>query len=88
MKSDHKYTPEQLAQMFTWPHFNGFSGEQCSQCKKTANVPAGGPGWFCDEGHYNVQSWSFHQIPHEAPALGPTRQQIQDAIKASGRRVS
>ena len=62
----------------TWTYSNGFSGESCGSCKATANVLAGGPGWFCGCGHYNVQSWSHHQIPHDSPDYGPTQAVIAE----------
>jgi hypothetical protein len=64
----------------TWARYTGFEGDTCSghiashksgRCHLRANVPAGGPGWHCICGHYNIQSWNFHQKPHEHPDLGP-----------------
>lgn len=65
----------------TWAMFNGFSGESCGRCLAEANVLAGGPGWFCGCGHYNVQSWSCHQIPHEHPDHGPSQATIGKAYE-------
>ena len=60
----------------------GFSGEHCSQCKATANVPTENPGWFCPCGAYNNQSWNHRQIPHETPTYGPTRETVYKGIDA------
>jgi alkaline phosphatase len=39
------YTPEEITDMCdTWANFNGFSGETCGSCHKTANVFAYGAG--------------------------------------------
>lgn len=83
---DMLFTHAQIVNaVLTWANFNGFSGESCGDaCKATANVLAGA-GWFCPCGHYNVQSWNHHQIPHEEPTYGPTRGTICAAI-VDGRR--
>lgn len=76
------YTTTAIAEaVLTWANFNGFTGEQCSVCKATANVLAGGPGWHCPCGHYNLQSWHCHMIPHEAPLYGPRQDLIHRGIQ-------
>lgn len=47
MNADNKiYTVEEVTEMCdTWANFNGFTGEVCSKCKRTANVFALGAGW-------------------------------------------
>ena len=78
------YTAEQITEAAdTWANYNGFSGETCRVCKRTANVLAGGPGWFCVCGQFNFPSWNFHQMPHEHPNLGPSRETIAAGHKAS-----
>lgn len=75
-----EYTKEQIVNAVkTWANYPGFSAETCGQCKRKANVLAGSPGWFCDNGHYNVQALSGFDIPHEKPDLGPTRATIYAA---------
>lgn len=65
----------------TWANFNGFSGEHCGNCLTDHNVLAGGPGFICSTcGHHNVQSWSHHQMPHDFPEYGPTREVIHAGI--------
>jgi hypothetical protein len=73
------YSIEKIREMKQWPGFNGFTAESCGSCKATANVLAGGPGWFCPCGHFNVQSWSGFQIPHRAPTYGPGQAKILEA---------
>lgn len=75
------YTVEQIAEMLTWQNFQGFSGETCGGCGRTANVLAGGPGWICVCGHYNAQSWRGGPMPHESPDLGPTAATITKGCK-------
>ena len=93
-----EWTPEKIAEaVATWHNWPGFSGESCGNCRATANVLAGGPGWFCpvcevvvDTGddekllvseEYNCQSWSCHQMPHENPDYGPTLATIRASRK-------
>ena len=85
MKGDiKKYTSEEITEMAdTWSNYNGFSGETCGNCHRTANVLALGPGWICECEHFNVQSWSHANMPHENPDLGPARSVIQEGHKAS-----
>ena len=65
------YTTDEITEMAnSWRNYNGFSGETCGKCQKTANVLAGGPGWICDCGHYNTQGIWGHSIPHEQPDMG------------------
>lgn len=61
----------------TWANFNGFTGETCHGCKKTANVLAGGPGWICTCGEYNAQGLHDYRISHTSPDLGPDAETIQ-----------
>lgn len=79
MEAKFDYTPEQLAEMFTWPRFNGFVGETCGQCKKTANVPHGA-GWFCKCGAYNAQFFHGGMMPHEHPDYGVSAEEIRQAV--------
>lgn len=80
------YTPAEITEMCdTWHGFNGFSGETCGKCHRTANVFAFGPGWFCGCGHYNIQSWSHAKIPHDQPDFGPRACVIRAGIGASQR---
>lgn len=80
LESDFEFTHEQIVKAATtWANFNGFSGEVCHQCKKTANVLAGGHGWFCVCGAYNAQNFHDYWIPRENPDLGPTEAVIQAA---------
>jgi len=62
-----------------WANFNGFTGERCGHCKKTANVLAGSSGWFCPCGHHNVLSFHGCNIPHARPDCGPTRRKLRTA---------
>lgn len=75
------WTPEKIAEAIcTWNCWPGFSGETCGLCKIKANVLAGGPGWICICGHYNVQAWHGHSMPHNCPSLGPA----QHILNAAG----
>ncbi len=65
----------------TWAHFDGFSGEHCSKCLADANVLAFNDGWLCGCGHYNCQSWSHHQHPHQYPDYGPSQAVISEGMK-------
>jgi hypothetical protein len=66
----------------TWAMFDGFSGEHCYHCLTDQNVLAGGPGFFCPTcGHYNVMSFSDHQMPHKHPEFGPTADVIHAGIR-------
>ena len=65
---------------FASPHSRqGFTATSCGGCHRTANIAVPAPGWLCPCGHYNTLSFSNHQIPHESPSLGPTRQAIIEA---------
>ena len=80
------YTSEEITEMCeTWVNYNGFTGETCGKCHRTANVFAYSPGWFCDCGHYNIQSWSYAQMPHENPDMGTPRDVIVLGHKTSTR---
>jgi len=79
VKSGLDFTKEEIAEMATWPYFRGFTADSCGRCKKTANV-LWGAGYFCPCGHYNILSWYYTQIPHEAPYYGPSRQVIAGAL--------
>lgn len=80
---DLMYTTQEIGRaVIDWANFTGFTAENCGSCKATANVLAGGPGWCCPCGHYNVQSWSNSQIPHTQPKYGPPQQVILDGIKS------
>lgn len=57
--------------VLTWANYNGWTGERCGRCGSTANVLAGGPGWICPCGHYNVQCWHGAFLPHDDPTYGP-----------------
>lgn len=72
MDYSHKiYTAEEITEMCdTWVNYQGHTGESCGTCHKTANVFSGGAGWFCECGHYNVQSFSNSNTPHENPDIG------------------
>lgn len=72
------YPIEKIAEMSTWTYYQGFSGESCGKCKATANVLAGGAGWFCPCGHYNFQLLFHHQPPHEMPTYGPSKHSIKE----------
>ena len=76
---------EKLREIFTWPIFLGFAGESCGLCHKTANVPGGGPGWFCENcGHMNITSLNHFPSPHNQPDMGPSRERIATAYKRRG----
>lgn len=78
---DFEWTRDKIVEAATtWANFNGFTAEICFHCKKTANVLAGGSGWFCVCGVYNCEAWDNNQIPHEDPDLGPTGALIHEAI--------
>lgn len=78
------YTSEEITEMAdTWANFSGFSGETCGNCRKTANVFALGAGWFCDCGHYNVQSYSHSNRPWKNPDMGTPRDVIAKGFKNS-----
>lgn len=55
----------------TWANFNGFTAAQCGLCHKTANVLAGGTGYHCRCGFYNIQAWGHQVTPHDYPDYGP-----------------
>lgn len=75
---NNMYTADEIAEMAdTWANYNGFSGERCGGCGKTANVLAGGVGWFCECEYYNIQSVHFYSTPHETPDIGPARETIR-----------
>jgi len=85
-KNDLLYTAEDITEMCdTWMNFNGFSGETCGSCHKTASVFGYGSGWICDCGHYNAQCWSSSNIPHEKPDMGTPAEVIRLGIKNSKR---
>lgn len=71
----------------TWRNYNGFTGETCGVCKKTANVLALGPGWVCDCKHFNVQSFIYVQIPHDNPDMGTPKSIIVAGHQNSKRHV-
>lgn len=77
------YTSDQIRQAVSNHRYMGWGAESCGSCRKTANVLAGGPGWFCPCGQYNVQSWSHRQFPHEAPDYGPSGPKIREALQTS-----
>jgi len=81
-KNDLDFTDEKLTEMFTWPHFHGFTAAKCSKCKSTANVKIF-HGWICMCGHYNALLLDYHQIPYDNPDYGPTKKRIQEAIDKS-----
>jgi len=71
---------DHLKEIVMYPGFQGFSGEQCGQCKSKANVLVG-PGWFCTCGHYNYMALSNHRIPWEEPDQGPKLAEIEIALE-------
>jgi hypothetical protein len=89
LASEFSFSAEQIVEAArTWARFDGFEGDTCSgralyrksgKCGLTANVLAGGPGWFCVCGHYNMQSWSSHQMTHTDPDMGPDRVTLRQA---------
>jgi hypothetical protein len=82
------YTVSEITEMAdTWANYNGFTGETCGVCEKTANVLAGGAGWFCDCGHYNVQSLSDFGVLHEQPDMGTLGSVIVEGHKLARVRV-
>lgn len=53
----------------------GFTADNCGKCRIKANIRAGGPGWWCPCGHWNLQDWSGNSvIPYDSPDFGPTRE--------------
>ena len=80
MKPPTEITPEIIATGLSIYH-PGFTSGSCGKCKKTANFPAGGRGFICTCGHFNIGMISGVFIPHEMPDLGPSRQTIKDAYK-------
>lgn len=83
---DFEWSQEKIIEAATtWANFNGFTADTCWKCKRTANVLAGGPGWFCVCGYYSTLPWSGHQIPHDNPDLGPKQEDITAAYKSIGR---
>lgn len=52
-----------------------FTGDICGKCNILVNV-LHDAGWHCACGHWNVLPHTTRRIPHEAPQMGPTRQQI------------
>ena len=82
------YTALEITEMAdTWANYNGFTGETCGACGKTANVLAGGAGWFCDCGHYNAQSLSNFRAPHERPDVGTPGSVIVEGYRLARVRV-
>ena len=80
------YTADEITEMCdTWVIFNGFSGEICSKCRKTANTFAYSSGWFCDCGHYNIQSFYNFQISYENPDMGTPNSIIDSGYRNSNR---
>lgn len=71
---DFKWTVDQIVDVILHHRAAaGFTAESCHGCKKTANISIAHAGWFCVCGAYNVMSWSYHQMPHVRPDLGPSR---------------
>lgn len=72
MDYSHKvYTAEEITEMCdTWANYQGHTGDSCGACGRTANVLAGGSGWFCVCGHYNVQSWLQYNVVYDFPDMG------------------
>ena len=78
------YTAQEITEKADmWMNYNGFTGETCGDCKKTANVLARGNGWECDCGHLNDQSWTNFFIPYEHPDMGTPRGVIVEGHEAS-----
>jgi hypothetical protein len=75
-------SPKEIAvAITTWGNWPSFSGEKCI-CGYLANVLAGGPGWECPLcKHFNIQSFSCHNMPWISPVIGPTR----DTISSGGK---
>jgi hypothetical protein len=76
------YTPEEIEEMKkTWVNFNGFTGDKCGSCQKTANILVGG-GWFCDCGNYVAQLiCGVHPTPHESPDMGTPASVIREGYE-------
>lgn len=78
------YSPSEIDRAYrTWARFEGFTAGTCSECYATVNVLAGGPGWFCECGHYNCQGWHDHFIPYQTPDYGPTQNDVRIGVHAS-----
>lgn len=73
------FSHQEIIEMFSWPHFDGFTADRCSRCRKTANVPQG-PSWRCECGHDNILDFGHTQILHETPDQGPTSKVIKEAF--------
>jgi len=80
-----QFSRKEMMSMPGWMNFNGFSGESCGKCNKTANILGGGPGWICVCESYNAQDFYHNRAPHENPDLGPTKSEIQEALNESRR---
>ena len=76
--SNLDYSVDQMADMFGWSSFRGFTGETCSLCQNRANVPAS-PSWFCECGHLNLINPDQPKPLHETPEYGPAKAQIEKA---------
>ncbi len=75
--SDHSFgcnmTAREIAEARdTWNCFPGFTADSCHNCLADVNVLAGGGGWFCNCGDFNMQCTSDHTIPHQHPDYGPS----------------
>lgn len=80
MKLPSEITPEMVAEGLSICH-PGFTAGSCGKCKKTANFPAGGVGFVCTCGHFNIGLIFDMFIPHEIPDLGPSAQTIKDGYE-------
>ena len=63
---------QQIAEMTSWANYNGFSGEMCWMCHKTANILGGGGGWICECGNYNAVDLHGFHATWDNPDLGPS----------------
>ena len=77
-KKKFDFSVEKIREMTYWQFYQGFIGDHCGTCRKTANVLNGGPGWICICGSYNVQAFHGGMMPHEHPYLGPALATIQE----------
>lgn len=61
-----------------YPPWNGFSGETCSGCEKTINIPVreAGETHSCPCGEFFLTS-NHLQPPHDQPDYGPSKATIQ-----------
>lgn len=84
---DLMYSTEKIAEMSTWPYYQGFTADTCGSCKKTANVLAGDPGWFCACGHFNVLPFHGSRIPYDSPDLGPSQEIIKEGHRLGKENV-